>query len=104
MEVKSGLMVGLGETDEEVHQALRDLREAGCTILTIGQYLCPTKQHHPVMRYVEPEMFDTYTAWAQELGFKGIASGPMVRSSYKADELYAETVAARRESSAAHSE
>lgn len=92
MEVKSGLMVGLGETDEEVREAIQDLAQAGCTILTVGQYLCPTKSHHPVIRYVEPEMFDVYKTWALELGFKGVASGPMVRSSYRADMLYAETI------------
>lgn len=96
MEVKSGIMVGLGESDEEILEALQDLRDAGVTILTIGQYLRPSTKHHDVMRYVEPEVFDMYKEKALEIGFLGVASGPMVRSSYKAETLYAETVAARK--------
>lgn len=85
--VKSGVMVGLGETDEELLEAIRDLYEAGVRLLTIGQYLQPTRAHRPVMRYVEPEAFARYEAFARSLGFFGIASGPMVRSSYRAEEL-----------------
>jgi lipoyl synthase len=95
LEVKSGLMVGLGETDEEIREAMRDLREAGCGILTLGQYLRPTRDHAPVQRYLEPAGFDALAEYARELGFFGIASGPFVRSSYKSEELYAEARAAR---------
>jgi lipoic acid synthetase len=93
--IKSGLMVGLGETDEELLGAMTDLREAGCELLTVGQYLCPTKRHAEVKRFVPPETFEEYARQAKELGFAGVASGPMVRSSYKAEELYAEAMAAR---------
>lgn len=85
--VKSGLMVGLGETDEELMEAIRDLYAAGVRLLTIGQYLQPTRAHRPVARYVEPEAFARYEAEARAIGFFGVASGPMVRSSYKAEEL-----------------
>jgi lipoic acid synthetase len=95
MEVKSGLMVGLGESDEEIREALVDLHEAGCSILTIGQYLRPTRDHFPVQRYVEPARFEEYAAWAREIGFYGIASGPFVRSSYRSEELYAQAREAR---------
>jgi lipoic acid synthetase len=83
---KSGLMVGLGETDEEIYDALQDLRRVGCDIVTIGQYLRPTRRHLPVARYVEPERFEMYEKWAGEMGFKYVASGPFVRSSYRAAE------------------
>lgn len=86
--VKSGIMVGLGETTEEVLETMQDLRDAGCTILTVGQYLRPTVQHLEVKEYVEPEVFKLFAEKGYEMGFKGIASGPMVRSSYRADELY----------------
>ncbi|MCS6771331.1 MAG: lipoyl synthase [Kiritimatiellae bacterium] len=85
--VKSGLMVGLGETDEEITEAMRDLYEAGVRLLTVGQYLQPTRAHRPVARYVEPERFAAYEREARAMGFLGVASGPMVRSSYKAEEL-----------------
>lgn len=85
--VKSGLMVGLGETDDELMEAIRDLYDAGVRLLTIGQYLQPTRAHRPVARYVEPESFARYEAEARAIGFFGVASGPMVRSSYKAEEL-----------------
>lgn len=87
--VKSGVMLGLGETDEEVVVAFRDLYEAGCRLLTIGQYLQPSRNHRAVERFVAPEEFARFEGMAREIGFKGIASGPMVRSSYKADELLA---------------
>lgn len=85
--VKSGLMVGLGETDEEVVQALRDLRDSGVTVLTIGQYLPPSGQHWKLDRYVEPEKFAEWGKLAADLGFESIASAPLVRSSYHAGEL-----------------
>ncbi|MBE6369233.1 MAG: lipoyl synthase [Lentisphaerae bacterium] len=85
--VKSGLMVGLGETDEEVEATLRDLRAAGVSIVTIGQYLPPSDTHWPLQRYVTPEKFDEWAQYARELGFKQVASAPLVRSSYRAGEL-----------------
>ena len=84
--VKSGLMVGLGESDDEVLQTLRDLHENGVQIVTLGQYLRPTLEHYPVATYITPEKFDWYRQQALEMGFNYCASGPMVRSSYLADE------------------
>lgn len=84
---KSGLMLGLGETDNELHEALADLRRAGCDILTLGQYLQPTREHLPVVEFVTPEKFDALGALAKQMGFVHVASGPMVRSSYHADEF-----------------
>ena len=83
---KSGLMVGLGESDDEVLQTLHDLRDAGVGIVTLGQYLRPTLEHHPVAAYITPEKFDWYRQQALDMGFSYCASGPMVRSSYLADE------------------
>lgn len=83
---KSGLMVGVGETDQEIYDTLKDLRTVGCDIVTVGQYLRPTRRHLAVDRYVEPEKFAEYGRWAQELGFKYVASDPFVRSSYRAAE------------------
>ncbi|MEZ4484317.1 MAG: lipoyl synthase [Syntrophotaleaceae bacterium] len=88
---KSGLMVGLGETDDEILEVMRDLREHGCDMLTIGQYLRPSRHHLPVQRYVTPEQFEAFKAAGREMGFSQVASGPLVRSSYHAD-LQAETV------------
>ncbi len=85
MLTKSGLMVGLGETTDEVVQVLKDLKEVGCDIVTIGQYLQPTKKHLPVARYVAPEEFAELERIGYELGFKYVFSGPFVRSSYLAD-------------------
>ncbi len=85
MLTKSGLMVGLGETTDEVVQVLKDLREVGCDIVTIGQYLQPTKKHLPVARYVAPEEFAELERIGYGLGFKYVFSGPFVRSSYLAD-------------------
>ena len=82
---KSGLMVGLGETDEEILQVMRDLRAHGVTMLTIGQYLQPSKHHLPVERYVHPDVFDMYQKEAIIMGFEHAACGPLVRSSYHAD-------------------
>lgn len=84
---KSGLMLGLGETEEELFTALTDLRQAGCDLLTLGQYLQPTLKHLPVVEYVTPEKFAEHGARARELGFLHVASAPMVRSSYHADEF-----------------
>lgn len=84
---KSGLMLGLGETREELFVAMEDLRRAGCNILTLGQYLQPTLKHLPVVEFVSPEKFNEYGDHAQRLGFVHVASGPMVRSSYHADEF-----------------
>jgi lipoic acid synthetase len=85
---KSSIMVGIGETDDEVVETLRDLRGAGVDIVTIGQYLRPTPKHHEVMRYVTPETFADFERQAQDLGFLYAASGPLVRSSYKAAEVF----------------
>ncbi|MGB8368812.1 MAG: lipoyl synthase [Limisphaerales bacterium] len=84
---KSGLMLGLGETEKEVMAALEDLRRASCDILTLGQYLQPTLRHLPVVEFVSPAKFEEYGRRAGELGFVHVASGPMVRSSYHADEF-----------------
>jgi lipoic acid synthetase len=87
---KSGLMLGLGETDDEVVGVLHDLRGAGVEIVTIGQYLRPTRQHAPVARYVPPEGFRAFEAQARRLGFAAVYSGVFVRSSFNASEVYAE--------------
>jgi lipoic acid synthetase len=84
--VKSSIMVGIGETDDEVIETMADLRQAGVDIVTLGQYLRPTPKHAPVMRYVEPETFAVYEREAKVLGFAFVASGPLVRSSYHAAE------------------
>jgi lipoyl synthase len=94
---KSNLILGMGETPEEVVSALRDLHDAGCEIITITQYLRPSLRHHPVERWVKPEEFVEHSAAAQELGFAGVMAGPLVRSSYRAGRLYAQTVAHRGE-------
>jgi lipoic acid synthetase len=85
---KSGLMLGLGENREEVIEIMSDLREADCDLLTIGQYLQPSVEHHPVIRFVPPEEFAEYEAIGQEIGFAAVAASPLVRSSYHAAELY----------------
>ncbi|MEN8190715.1 MAG: lipoyl synthase [Thermodesulfobacteriota bacterium] len=85
---KSGLMLGLGETRNELNQTMSDIRDTGCDLLTLGQYLQPTAAHLPVDRYVPPEEFDEIRISALELGFAGVAAGPHVRSSYQAGELY----------------
>jgi lipoic acid synthetase len=84
---KSGVMLGLGETEEELLQALRDLRASNCDILTLGQYLKPSLKHLPVIEFVRPEKFEEYKVRGEEMGFVHVASGPMVRSSYHADEF-----------------
>jgi len=92
---KSNLILGLGETREEITQALVDLRSAGCDLITITQYLRPTNRHHPVERWVKPEEFVELAAEAKEVGFLGVMSGPLVRSSYRAGRLYKEAMAAK---------
>jgi len=84
---KSGLMLGLGETQDELFTALADLRHVGCDVLTLGQYLQPTLKHLPVVEFVSPEKFREYGEWARGIGFSHVASGPLVRSSYHADEF-----------------
>lgn len=85
--VKSGIMVGLGESDDEVEATIRDIRETGASILTIGQYLPPSRSHWPLERYVEPAKFEEWREFALSLGFNSVASAPLVRSSYHAEEL-----------------
>lgn len=87
---KTGLMLGLGETNEEVMEVLADLRETGCDMLTLGQYLAPTLRHMPVERFVSPSEFEEFKELAAKLGFSHVASGPFVRSSYHADETAAQ--------------
>lgn len=90
LRVKSGLMVGLGETDEELFQSLGDLRSAGCEALTLGQYLAPSRRHVPVDRFVPPGHFDLYRERALAMGFTAVTAGPLVRSSYHAEDLFRE--------------
>ncbi len=85
---KSGFMLGLGETEDEVHSVLRDLREVGTAIATIGQYLQPTRRNLPVAAYIEPRQFERYREYGLALGFQMVFSGPLVRSSYMADEVH----------------
>ncbi len=92
---KSNLILGMGETIEEVEQALRDLHEAGCELVTITQYLRPSPRHHPVERWVRPEEFVELADFATEIGFSGVMSGPLVRSSYRAGRLYEQALQAR---------
>ena len=92
---KSNLILGMGETREEVTQALEDLRGAGCDLITITQYLRPTAKHHPVIRWVKPNEFVELSKEAEEIGFLGVMSGPLVRSSYRAGRLYNQAMAAR---------
>ncbi|EOM76039.1 lipoyl synthase [Rhodococcus rhodnii LMG 5362] len=90
---KSNLILGMGETPEEVTQALHDLHDAGCDIVTITQYLRPSPRHHPVERWVKPEEFVEHSRAAEEIGFAGVMAGPLVRSSYRAGRLYAQAMA-----------
>jgi lipoic acid synthetase len=92
---KSNLILGMGETRDEVSQALKDLHAAGCELITITQYLRPTKRHHPVDRWVKPEEFVELSAEAEAIGFAGVMSGPLVRSSYRAGRLYRQAIEAR---------
>ncbi|MDJ1168681.1 lipoyl synthase [Roseofilum sp. BLCC_M154] len=84
---KSGIMVGLGETDEEVRQVMRELREVNCDILTIGQYLQPTPKHYPLNRFVTPQEFDAWRVFGESLGFLQVVSSPLTRSSYHAEQV-----------------
>jgi lipoic acid synthetase len=86
---KSNLILGMGEQDHEIEEAIRDLHEAGCDILTITQYLRPSPKHHPIDRWVKPEEFVHWSAVAEDMGFKGVMAGPLVRSSYRAGRLWA---------------
>jgi lipoic acid synthetase len=92
---KSNLILGMGEERAEISEALRDLHAAGCELITITQYLRPTPRHHPVTRWVKPEEFVELSAEATEIGFAGVMSGPLVRSSYRAGRLYQQALAAR---------
>ena len=92
---KSNLILGLGETHEEVFQALQDLHDAGCDLVTITQYLRPTIKHHPVERWVKPEEFVEHAKEAEDIGFLGVMSGPLVRSSYRAGRLYKQAMEAK---------
>jgi lipoic acid synthetase len=95
MVTKSNLILGMGEEISEVEQALQDLVDAGCELITITQYLRPTKRHHPVERWVRPEEFVALADVATAMGFAGVMSGPLVRSSYRAGRLYEQAIAAR---------
>jgi lipoic acid synthetase len=97
MVTKSNLILGMGETKEEVVEALRDLHEAGCDLVTITQYLRPSPRHHPVERWVRPEEFVELREAADELGFAGVMAGPLVRSSYRAGRLWAQAKTRRGE-------
>ncbi len=88
IKTKSGLMVGLGETVDEVKEVIRDIRTSGCDFLTVGQYLRPAKKNLPVVEYIHPEVFDELKAYALGLGFEFVASGPLVRSSMNAEEMF----------------
>jgi len=98
---KSNLILGMGETREEIEQALTDLYEAGCELITITQYLRPTSRHHPVERWVHPDEFVELAEVATSMGFAGVMSGPLVRSSYRAGRLYEQALAARETGDAA---
>jgi lipoic acid synthetase len=90
--VKSGFMVGLGETEDEVRALLRDLRAAGTDVATIGQYLQPSRRNLPVAAYIEPRQFAAYGEYGRSLGFRAVFSGPLVRSSYMAEAVSAEAL------------
>src|SRR5688500_13686475 len=92
---KSNLILGMGEERAEVSQALHDLHDAGCELITITQYLRPSPRHHPISRWVEPAEFDELAEEAAEIGFAGVMSGPLVRSSYRAGRLYQQALAKR---------
>src|SRR5438046_2643425 len=92
---KSNLILGMGEERAEISQALQDLYDAGCELITITQYLRPSVRHHPIDRWVKPEEFVELREEAEEIGFAGVMSGPLVRSSYRAGRLYEQAIAAR---------
>lgn len=95
LQIKSGIMLGMGENRDEVLQVMVDLLASGCSLLTIGQYLAPTRRHHPVQRYVPPEEFAEFKEEGLRLGFAHVESGPLVRSSYHAEEQFEESQHAR---------
>jgi lipoic acid synthetase len=97
---KSNLILGLGETDDEIATAMADLHAAGCDLLTVTQYLRPTPRHHPVERWVRPEEFVAWAERGEQIGFAGVLAGPLVRSSYRAGRLYQQAIAARGEAPA----
>jgi len=99
---KSNLILGMGETDDEVLATMQDLHAAGCDLLTITQYLRPSARHHPVERWVHPELFDQFAVEAERIGFRGVMSGPLVRSSYRAGRLYQQAVDSRAASGNVH--
>ena len=88
MVTKTGLMVGIGESNEEVFQVIDDMVNANVDILTIGQYLTPSTEHYPIVRYVTPEEFDEYKKTGESRGIKSVIAGPLVRSSYNAGEVF----------------
>jgi len=90
--VKSGIMLGLGETECEILETITDLGRIGCSSLTLGQYLPPSKDHLPAARYVSPQEFEKWADTARSAGFKEVAAGPLVRSSYRADEMFSQLV------------
>jgi lipoic acid synthetase len=94
-------MLGLGETDEEIRQTLRDLRAVGCDVVTFGQYLQPQKRHLPVESFVPPEKFEEWQREAEGMGFLYVASGPLVRSSYRAGEFFMKGMIEKRKKEAA---
>ena len=100
---KSSIMVGIGETDDEVLETMHDLRRVGVDVLTVGQYLRPTPKHAPVDRYVDPAMFATFAEHGRSMGFTYVASGPLVRSSYKAAEVFVRSILAPSDPQAADS-
>jgi len=85
MKTKSGIMLGLGETEQEIYETMDDLRAVGCDVLTMGQYLQPSPKHLPVVEFIHPEIFAKYKVIGLEKGFRYVESGPMVRSSYHAE-------------------
>jgi len=95
MVTKSNLILGLGEEPDEIRTAMADLRAAGCDLLTVTQYLRPSSLHHPVVRWVRPEEFVQWREEALAMGFAGVMSGPLVRSSYRAGRMYQEALASR---------
>ncbi|MCE5330492.1 lipoyl synthase [bacterium] len=92
---KSGIILGLGEEHDEIIDVFNDLRKSNCDFITIGQYLSPSRQHHPVMKYYHPDRFEEYKKLAIEAGFKGAMSGPLVRSSYHADKMFKKSETAK---------
>jgi lipoic acid synthetase len=92
---KSGMMVGLGETMDEVLQTMEDLRANDCNLLTVGQYLRPSKRHHPIIKFYHPDEFEKIREAGEAMGFNHVASGPLVRSSYHADEQHEASIAGK---------